>query len=130
MSAPELHDAELSGIRHDAAAKTVECVFRRPGGQYSTLVLEEIEQFRCTDFGRQNVVLQLIVHGVNETLLEDELRSHVAWMSATADGEQLANPAEIDAVVKRVLSGVLLLIVLVPSWGAQLTATANRISWR
>jgi hypothetical protein len=129
MLIPDLHDAALFAIRHDATAKTLECVFLKPTGQHSTLVLDEVKQFRCTDFGMQNVVLRLVVHGANRTLSEDELRSHISWISATTDGEQLTSPAEIDDVIKRVAANELVLIVLVPSWGAELAATARKVSW-
>jgi hypothetical protein len=124
-----LHDAELFAIRHDGTAKTLECVFRQPTGKQSTLVLDAVEQLRCTDFGMQNVVLQLIVHGANQTLSKDELRSHISWMSETSDGAQLKSPAQIDKILNRVVANDLVLIVLIPSWGAELTATASSISW-
>lgn len=129
MFIPELHDAELTGMRHDAKGETIELVFRKPDGQCSSILLNGIVQFRCTDFGLQNVVFELIVNGVNETLSEDEIRSHVIWMSITDSREQLANPVEIEAIVKLVSMDKLLLIVLMPSWGAQVVATTKDISW-
>lgn len=129
MSAPELHDAELIGIRHDEKDGTVELAFRKPDGQSAKILLIGVVQFRCTDFGLQNVVFQLVVTGANEAVSGDEIRSHVAWMSTADNKEELASGAEIEAVVKLVKTDKLLLVVLTPSWGAQVVATAKDIFW-
>lgn len=129
MCVPELHDAELTGMRHDGKNGTVELVFCKPGGQCCSILLNGIVQFRCTDFGLQNVVFELIVNGANETLSEDQIRSHVTWLSTTDSREQLASPAEIEAIVKLVLMDELSLVVLMPSWGAQVVATSKDVSW-
>jgi hypothetical protein len=126
--APELHDAQLNGVLRDALAQTVDLVFMKADGQYVTVVLSEVAQFRCTDFGLQNVVFQFIVQDVNETLTESEIKSKVTWMFTNDSGELLANATEIEAVVRLVMTGKILLIVLTPSWGAQLVATAKGIS--
>lgn len=124
----ELHDAELISLRHETKTKTVELIFLTTDAQYLTFVLHGVTQLRCTDFGLQNVVFQLNIHGVNEVLTENTIRSNVVWLFANDSGEQLANFAEIEAVVQQVLERRVLLIVMTPSWGAQIVALAERIS--
>lgn len=125
---PELHDAELISLRYEEKTKTIELVFIGADAQYATLILNEVRQFRCTDFGLQNVVFELVIHGVNEVLTENAIRSNVVWMFTNDSREQLANSAEIEAVVQLVLEKRILLIVMTPSWGAQIVATADRTS--
>lgn len=126
--APELHDAQLNGVRRDEATQTVELVFLKADGQYLTVVLSEVSQFRCTDFGLQNVVFQFIVQGANESLTESEIKFKVVWMLTNDSNELLANDSEIDTIVRLVMGGEILLVVLTPSWGAQLVATVKGIS--
>ena len=125
----DLHDAELYALRHDVDAGTVQCVFRTAEGRDSVLLLSGITQFRCTDFGLQNVVLELV--GTPWQALElEELRSYVSWLSSTTDGEQVANPDAIEQSVQGVLEGKAHCVFLIPSWGAQLGAIAAKVEWR
>lgn len=125
----DLHDAELYGLRHDADGQTVECVFRTADGQDAVLLLSGVTKFRCTDFGLQNVVLELVSTAWQEVGLDD-LRSHISWLSSTADDEQLVGADELEATVREVVAGKLQCVFLVPSWGAQLGATAAKVELR
>lgn len=122
----DLHDAELYALRHEADGKTVECVFRTSEGEDAVLLLNGVTRFRCTDFGLQNVALEL-VSTVSQEVGLDDLRSYIAWLSSTADGEQLVDANEIDAIVQSVATGKLHCVFLIPSWGAQLGATAANV---
>jgi hypothetical protein len=124
---PELHDAELIDMRHDSESKTIELRFLGVDKQYVAFTLSGIEQFRCTDFGLQNVVFQLAVHGVNEVLTESEINSNLAWMFTNNSGEKLATDAEIESIGKLVMSEKILIVVLTPSCGAQLVAVTKGI---
>jgi len=57
----------------------------------------------------------------------DQLREHVAWTSATSDGEQLLSCLEVDKFVQDVLDDKLQYVLLIPSWGAQLGALAESL---
>jgi hypothetical protein len=126
---PNLHDAELYALRHDSNVGTVQCVFRTGEGQDAVLLLSGVAKFRCTDFGLQNVVLELVSTAWQEVDPED-LRSYVGWLSATTDGEQLAKPEEIALTVQDVLEGRSHCVFLIPSWGSQLGAIAARVEWQ
>lgn len=125
----DVHDAELYALRHDASAGTVQCVFRSAEGQEAVLLLSGISKFRCTDFGLQNVVLELVSTAWQE-VSPDDLRSYVAWLFTTADGEQLAKADELELVVQDVVERRSQCLFLIPSWGAQLGAIAARIEWQ
>lgn len=127
---PDLHDAELYAVRHDTESCTVECVFRKVDGHDLTLTLTGIERFRCSDFGLQNVVLELIVIDMTGRPTQDELRRHLQWISATSDGESLLSAQEIESSVQSVLDGKYVLVTLIPSWGAQICALAKGIDWK
>jgi hypothetical protein len=127
---PHLHDAELLAICHDPASGKIECTFRKVDAHDVTLSLTGIEKFRCSDFGLQNVVLELVVAGGTQQLKPEELRAHIRWISGTSDGEVLATSSEIDCAVQNVLDGKWLLVFLIPSWGAQLGALVNGLNWR
>ncbi len=127
---PDLHDAELYAIRHNTESCTVECVFRKVDGHDLTLTLTGIERFRCSDFGLQNVVLELIVIDTTRRPTQDELRGHLQWISATSDGGSLLSAQEVEAAVQNVLDGKYVLVSLIPSWGAQVRALAKGIDWK
>lgn len=127
---PELHDAELYAVRHEVASNAVECIFRKADGYDLTVSLAGVERFRCTDFGLQNVVLELIVIDATDRSKEGELRGHLQWISATSDGENLAKAQEIETAVQNVLDGKYILVSLIPSWGAQICALAKGLDWK
>ncbi len=124
---PELHDAELIEMRHDSKSKTMELRFLDAGEQPVDLTLSQIKQFRCTDFGLQNVVFQFVVHGVNEALTESEINSNLTWMYTNDSREILATTEEIDSIVELVMKREVLMVVLTPSFGAQFVAITNDI---
>jgi hypothetical protein len=126
---PELHDAELYAVRHDPWSSTVECIFRTVDGHDLTLLLTDVEKFRCSDFGLQNVVLELTVIDSAQRPMQDELRGRLEWMSGTSDGESLSSEQEVEAAVQHVLNGKYVLVSLVPSWGAQVCALAKGVVW-
>lgn len=126
---PDLHDAELYGLRHDAGAQAVQCVFRTAEGKDTVLLLRGVTKFRCTDFGLQNVVLELVCTAWQAISLDD-LRRQISWLLSTSDGEQLASAAELEVVVQEVLAGRLQCVFLIPSWGAQIVATAAQVELR
>ncbi|WP_162572210.1 hypothetical protein [Variovorax sp. PBL-H6] len=126
---PDLHDAELYAVRHDTSSGTVECVVRKVDGHDPTLTLTGIERFRCSDFGLQNVVLELIVIDTTRRPTQHELRGHLQWISATFDGESLLSAQETEAAVQNMLDGRYVLVSLIPSWGAQIRALAQSIDW-
>lgn len=127
---PDLHDAELYAVRHDAASSTVECVFRKVDGADLTLLLTGVERFRCSDFGLQNVVLELIVVDATQRPRQGDLRAHLQWIASTSDRENLLSAQEIDTAIQNVLDGKCILVSLIPSWGAQICALAQSVDWR
>lgn len=126
---PNLHDAELYAVRHDSSGDTVQCVFSTPEGVDAVLLLGGVTKFRCTDFGLQNVVLELVGTPWQE-LDPEKLRSYVSWLSGTTDGEQLAEPEEIGLIVREVLEGKAHCVFLIPSWGCQLGAITAKVEWQ
>ncbi len=125
-----LHDAELFAIRNDPGSSEVEFVFRKVDGCDSTLLLTGVQRFRCSDFGLQNVVLQLVVFDPKQQPTLDEIRQHVQWISTTSDGERVSTELEIETAAQDVLEGRVVLVRLIPSWGAQAGALAKSIGWK
>ena len=126
---PNLHDAELYALRHDANSGTVESVFRTVAGEDAALLLSGVTRFRCTDFGLQNVVFELMSTAWQQISFED-LHSYVIWLYTTADGEQLVSAEKIEQIVQDVMQGKLQCVFLIPSWGAQLGAIAAEMKWQ
>jgi hypothetical protein len=121
------HDAELRQVSHKAEFELLELGFEKADGQFVVVSLCGVAAFRATDMGVQNVVSRLLVHGSNMTLTEDELVERVGWVSRTCDGEQLAQPAALNALVHKIVSGERLLFILEPSWGAEVIAIAEKL---
>jgi hypothetical protein len=128
-SIPDLHDAELYAMHHDASAGTIQCFFRTEDSKEIEVILTGVTKFRCTDFGLQNVVL-ICVSTAWQEITTEELRSYIAWVSTTVDGEQLAKLDQIELVLQNVLNGSLHCIFVLPSWGAQMGAVAEKVEWR
>jgi hypothetical protein len=125
----DLHDAELRGVHHDPSKQTIECSFANEDGSFAKMILSGVERFRFTDFGVQNVVLRMLVADSIHHLTEADIRGHISWISSTSDGEQLRAQDDIDSDVRRVLAGNAMLMILVPSWGAQFAAIALDAAW-
>ena len=126
---PQLHDAELVGLNRDGPAGAIECSFRCPvDGKVATLRLLGVQSFRCTDFGLQNVVLEtVIISGEGSDVRE--LERHLRWIATTSDNEFLTNSDQLARTLQAIESGRLVLVVIIPSWGAQLAAVARNVEW-
>lgn len=120
------HDAEMYSLYHDVLAQTVECMFRNVEGEQVILCLEKVSGFRCTDFGLQNVALDLL-STTWQPISEDDLQGYVSWMRSTSDGEKLESAEAVKATVQDVLSGRRHFVFLIPSWGAQFAAIAEAV---
>lgn len=125
-SIPDMHDAELYALCHDLSIGSVRCLFRTSEGQEAVLLLSGVSKFRCTDFGLQNVVLELVSTAWQEVAPEN-LHSYVSWLSVTAEGEQLASAEDIELTVRNVLEGSAHCVFLIPSWGSQLGAIVKKV---
>lgn len=121
------HDAELRQMSHIADVNRLELGFERADGQFVVISLRGLVAFRAVDFGLQNVVSRLLVHGLNLKLTQPELVDHVGWTLNSCDSDQLSDPATVSTLVSRVDSGELLLFILEPSWGAEMIALAKKI---
>jgi hypothetical protein len=126
----DLHDAELHALHHDSKFDVLECAFRTSSGDEVVLALQGATRFRCTDFGRQNVVLELIVVSSAEDMSREMLFSNLKWMASTSEDELLSSRQEIDEEVNQVLKGAKCCVILIPSWGARLIALASGVEWR
>jgi hypothetical protein len=126
---PNMHDAELHALHHDPITETIQCTFRTAENQQIALVLSGVKKFRCTDFGLQNVVLDLLSTAWQKSDTID-LQSHVSWLSMNEAGDQLANPEEIEQTIQSIVSGKLQALFLIPSWGSQLGAVASAVQWK
>lgn len=121
------HDAELRLISHIADVNRLELGFEKADGQFVVISLRGLVAFRVVDFGLQNVVSSLLVQGFNLKLTKTELVDRVSWISNNCDGDQLSDPATVNTLVHRVDSGELLLFILEPSWGAEMTVLVEKI---
>jgi hypothetical protein len=121
------HDAELRSVVHRASTELLELGFEKTDGRLVTVFLPGVQAFRVTDMRTQNVVSRLLVHGDNVRFSNDELVDRIGWMSRTCEGEQLLEAAVVMALVRKVTSGECLLLVLEPSWGAEMIVVAGKL---
>ena len=122
------HDAELRQISHLENANRIELKFEKPDGHFAVVSLLGIVAFRVVDFRLQNVVSRLLVHGSNLQLTHAELYERVDWISRTVEGEKLSDVGEVNKLVEKVKSSELSLLILEPSWGAEMIGIAKEIS--
>lgn len=120
-----LHDATLQSVVHDRNGGEVILSFELPGGEVVKMTLSGLEQARCVDLGLQNVVLQVVVANVSEHLDPDELRRNVEWVCASAEGERLVPQAQIQKLIEAIEREDLILVRIIPSWGADFRAIAR-----
>jgi len=121
MSAEHLsryHDAELNGL-DTSDSFNVTLWFAMVGGQRSVLKLMRCEFFRVSDYRRQNVVSRLLIfanEGVDDVYIAERLR----WATSSSDSSSFLSSEKVDEIIKKIHLGSLKLLVLEPSWGAEI----------
>jgi len=121
------HEAELTGVtinRHDRIA---ELHFIWPDRSAVTLALQGVEDFRVTDLIPQNVVSRLMLHDAT-AFSASHIRAAIAWARSFFEAQPDAH--HVDKIIEQVQNGALGLLILEPSWGAELVASFSRIEER
>jgi hypothetical protein len=126
----QFHDAELNAIKHDRTASTVCLSFIQQNGTITTdAVFEGVCGFRVVDYGPQNVVSRLLSSSLS-SLTHEDITRQVTWLNSTSEGKCLIDASAIDKLVERIERNELLLFVLEPSWGAEVSILARTFALR
>lgn len=111
------HDAELNGIdTSDSSGITL--WFAMVGGQRSMLKLTGREFFRVSDYFGQNVVSRLLIFA-NECADDVYIAERLRWATSSSDSGSFLSSEKMDEIIKKIRLGSLKLLVLEPSWGAE-----------
>ena len=119
------HDAELKGIDSSNASDIV-LYFCLENGQKLSLTLHGCEFFRVTDFVSQNVVSRLLIfqgQDIDKGSVIEKLR----WATSLCDSKSFLEQEKLDEIITKIQKGERSLLVLEPSWGAELVALFERL---
>jgi len=125
----QFHDAELNALTHDPTTSTACLSFRSDDSTNAEIVFDGVCGLRAVDYGLQNVVSRLLSSSLSHLAHEDIVR-HVTWINNTSEGKCLINANEIDKLVEQIERNELLLFILEPSWGAELSILARTFALR
>jgi hypothetical protein len=121
-----LHDAELSALSIDRTKRIVTLDFVCPGDVIRQLTFYGVVGFRIVDLIQQNVVSRIVLSG-DRSLSDDDVYKWVKWVNTIAGSEVFIQKAEADNLVTRIKAGNLSLLVLEPSWGAELAVVFEKL---
>jgi len=122
----KFHDANLYAIHSEIDAKIIRCNFFICDGKKVSLTMRGVDEFRCDDFGLQNIVWD-IVSTVWGRITEEDLKSYIEWIFRDSEWEERMIKKNVDLTLKKIISNELHCIFLIPSCGAQLAAIAQEI---
>jgi hypothetical protein len=120
----QFHDAELNAIAHDPAISTACLSFSNEDGTIAKVVFDGLCGLRVVDYGLQNIVSRLLSSSLSHFTHEDIVR-HVIWINNTTEGKCLISAAVVDKLVGQIEKNEILLFVLEPSWGAEISVLAR-----
>lgn len=121
----KFHDAELNIVKHDRKASTVCLTFVNLDGTIEEVAFNGVRAFRVVDYGPQNVVSRLLSSSLPGHLSSKDIFLHVTWINSTIEGKCLVNKDAIDKLVEQVEKNDLILFILEPSWGAEISILAR-----
>lgn len=123
------HDTSLRSVGSGEASDTLLLAFELNDGRKESINLYGCEFFRMTDFVVQNIVSRLLVfrgHNIDVGSVIEKLK----WASSLSDTTTSLSHERLDVLVERIRNGEVGLFVLEPSWGAELVAVFNHISYQ
>ena len=121
----DLHDAELVGVQHRREFRTLALSIVCASGEHAEFFFEGVRQFRLVDYGTQNVALR-VMWTPESDLDQSEIARWLSWIFTTAEGENLLNAEKRESLLRAVVAGDLLLVIWLPSWGAQAAVIAEK----
>jgi len=125
----QFHDAELNAIKNDRTASTVCLSFLNPDGAIAEIMFDGVRGFRVVDYGPQNVVSRLLSSALSDLTHKDIIR-HVTWLNSTSEGKCLVNVSAINKLIEQIERNELILFILEPSWGAEISILAHTFALR
>jgi hypothetical protein len=123
----EFHDAELVAIEIDRHARSMMLRFASGSSATKTIGLSGVSHFRAVDLITQNVVSRIIVSSLDRLSLED-IRRWIGWVTSLSDGESFSTPEGSAEIERRISNEEYILLVFVPSWGAEIVIIAKSYS--
>jgi hypothetical protein len=123
MNVTGFHDAELQSVHVSRDGASLQ--FALSAGTVGTLLLKGVRAFRIRDMVLQNVVYRAL--GAKE-LTEEQTLSWVTWATGTSQGPSWLTDEKARKWVDEIRSGVLQILVLEPSVGAELCAIYKEVT--
>lgn len=123
----EFHDAELVAIEIDRHAKSMMLRFALDGAATKTIRLSGVSYFRAVDLITQNVVSRIIAPSL-DNLWSEDIRRWIGWVTSLSDNASFATAQQILDIERRISQGEITLLVVEPSWGAEIVIIAKSYS--
>jgi len=118
------HDAELRSIEIDREDKRIALRFSLADRSFRTLNFSGVTSFRTIDVIMQNVTSRLLISSEHEFGKDDLLR-WIRWLTSLSDTESFCTSEQILDIQRKIERGDRLLVVLEPSWGAEIALLAR-----
>jgi hypothetical protein len=115
------HDSELWSVQYFKVSNTLELRFKDTGQEDKLISLLDCRLFRVADMGKQNVVSRLIcISGAESDTAY--VAERLSWASSLSDTASYLDQHHLHDLIGGVSRSELCMIVLEPSWGAELVA--------
>jgi len=124
---PSFHDYELVGI--DSSNLPVLILALQGIGRTKHLYCQGVELFRVSDYIKQNVISRVIVTPTDK-LQSDDVKRAIIWGSSLSDTSLLIRDDAVEEYVARIYREELHLVLLEPSWGAEVVIVCKTIQTR
>ena len=122
----DMHNAEILSIAVDRSNHRTRLDFCLDGGMARSLELRGVKAFRCEDLTLQNVVNQLRRSSRNQLARED-LVYWLDWVTRFSDSDSWLDDEHRDEWLRSCQNGILELVVIEPSAGAQVAALCEEV---
>jgi hypothetical protein len=123
----EFHDAELIAIELDRQAKLMALRFILPNRHIKIIRLEGVSHLRANDIVSQNVVSRVLVSS-NNKFSADEISHWTKWVTTLTDTSSFATEDQLAMIQEQISQSQYFLLVLEPSWGAEIVVIAKSYS--
>jgi hypothetical protein len=121
-----LHDANFYAVTILDNPRSLLLGIKSESSESLSLVLKGCRRFRIVDFSSQNIVERILISRGSK-IDRVNLKECLEWMTASVDSGPLISLEEIDSLAEKIIANELMLVNLIPSFGAELIAVCEQI---
>jgi len=122
-----IHDAEVVQVDMNKLNKRLILGFQTQKTELERLFLDDVAVFRINNFIKQNIVSRLIT-SLTQSISDEEVTHWVKWTNSL-DSDVMIKPEAVQNYVNRIKNKELILLIIEPSWGAEIAVICRSFSF-